>query len=107
MKYYAKNIVSAEQFTDDFTPEGVIKAPEIFIENVLVESIKKSIDRDNMFLLKLSNPGEMKEELKKLFKVPYAFEWIKKGDYVVTFANKRNFVESKKDFEDNYTEVQF
>lgn len=105
-KLYTNRLIHAEQFTDDCTPEGVIKADPEFIEKVLVESTKKEVRKSGAYLYKLPKPDESDYEVAALFKVPYPFAWIHKGDYVVTsLQSGYSRVESKKLFEADYKEI--
>lgn len=103
---YSKYIVSAEQFTDDFTPNGVCDAPVEFIEKVLVPSMIKEVKSAGAFIYKLPKPDESDYEISALFKTPYPFNWIHKGDYVVINSSGYGRVVSKIEFEREYKEIK-
>lgn len=105
MKTYATNIVTAEQFTDDYTPKGVKLADDKYKIAVLVPSLYEELKDEAMYCYVYPRPAHFQKEVSKLFgeKVPSA--WIKKGDYIIHYK-KWDEVESKENFERSYKQVQ-
>jgi len=104
-KIYSKEIVEAEQFTDDYTPDGVLLADEGFIKKVLAKSLYESRGDKVFYLFKLPKPNDVNKDIALLFGVPYPFEWIEKGDYVLTYSNGYACVEKKQYFEHHYKQI--
>lgn len=105
MKKYAKYIVTAEQFTDDHTPEGVKIADDKYKKAVLVPSLYDELKDEAMYCYVYPRPAHFQKEVSKLFGEKVPATWIKKGDYIIHYE-KWDEVESKKIFEKNYKEVQ-
>ena len=105
-KLFAKEIYKAEQFTEDFTPDGVMVADDVFIQNVLVPSVREKLKDKKMYLYKLPKPNSEDENTVRYFNVPFAFDWIKHGDYVVTSNTGYSIAVNKSKFEQDYKEIQ-
>lgn len=105
-KVYTNSPVIAEQFTDSCTPAGVMVADSEFIQRVLVPSLQKQYEGKEIFLFKLPQPSTSNKEVAELFNVPCPFEWIHKGDYVLTYPSGYARVESRESFERDYQEIE-
>jgi hypothetical protein len=105
-KFYTNNPIAAEQFTDDYFPAGVTIADPEFIQKVLVPSLQEEYKNSKIYLFKYPQPSTTDKEVAELFKVPYPFTWIHKGDYVLTYSSGYSRVESKESFERDYFEVE-
>lgn len=105
-RVYTNNVVIAEQFTDDCTPEGVRVADSEFILKVLVPSVREQYKGKEIFLFKYPYPSTINKEVAEIFNVPYPFAWIKKGDYVLTYPSGYATVETRESFERDYQEIQ-
>lgn len=104
-KLYTNRIVTMEQFTDDFTPKGVMIADPIF-RTVLVPSLQKALEDSIIYLFKYPKPDISDREVAKLYNVPFPFTWIHKGDYVVTSTSGYSRVVTKEEFERDYKEIE-
>jgi len=105
-RVYTNNAVIAEQFTDNCTPAGVTVADSEFIQKVLVPSLQEQYGGKEIFLFKFPQPSTTNKEVAELFNVPYPFEWIHKGDYVLTYPSGYARVESMQSFERDYQEIK-
>lgn len=105
-KVYTDNPVIAEQFTDQCMPEGVMAAPDEFIEKVLVGSLRYEAKEKGAYIFKYPKPSDCNKEVAELFGVPFSFDWIKKGDYVLTYPSGYARVEAKESFDRDYQEIE-
>jgi hypothetical protein len=101
---YSNRIITAEQFTDDYTPEHVFPATEEYLK-VLTPGIRIEIT-NQAYVFIFPFPSETDKEVQKLLQAPKPFMWIKKGDYVITNPSGYQKAEEQSSFEENYTKIK-
>jgi hypothetical protein len=85
--------VRVEQFTDDFIPEGVIKAPDEILD--ILAFFQKDSSGDN-YIYKVPFPSSEDLDFAECCVVDYPFQHINKGDYVVTLTDVYSCVMNEK-----------
>lgn len=106
IRIYTDRIVSAVQFTDTYTPPGVMIAEDHIVNNVLVPSVRDELMGRDIFLYKLPKPNEWNIEVAQVVGSPFPFDWIRHGDYVVTYPSGYSRAIEKEVFERDYQEIQ-
>jgi hypothetical protein len=75
--------VKVEQYTEFNIPDGVVDAGEEFMGLFYMDKQDNTVYK----LFKLPKPGAGDKELANRLGVPYAFNWIELGDYVVSYSD--------------------
>lgn len=95
--------IAAEQFTDDCTPEGVILAPGEFLK--LIDDFQLPLG-EPIYIFKTTSPDETDYGMGNFLNAPYPFQWIEKGDYVVTHWGGYSIVITEKSFQRDYSHIE-
>jgi hypothetical protein len=90
--------LSVVQFTDDFIPEGVIKAPDEILD--VIAFFKKENTSEVHYIYKVPIPSAVDLEFAECFDVAFPFQFINKGDYVVSLSGIYSCVMKKEELFD-------
>ena len=93
---YPRTLLTAEQFTDECTPDGVITLPKEFFD--LVDDSHLDLSSKENYIYKIPFPEDHDKKLANSIKAQYPFQWIEKGDYVITRLDGYSFVETDRVF---------
>lgn len=74
--------IRIEQFTDDFIPEGVIKAPEEIGD--MLAFFQKEKTSEVQYIYKVPIPSRNDLEFTECWDVTFPFQYINKGDFIVS-----------------------
>ena len=102
-KLYTKNTIVAEQFTDYCIPDGVIIAPEEFRN--LIDDFQLP-PGEVIYIFRAESSDSTDCLIGNFLNAPYPFQWIEKGDYVVTDVDNYSFVLTEKAFERDFRHVE-
>jgi hypothetical protein len=96
--------VKVEQFTDDCIPDGVIEATDEILDVIVFLQKRKS--SEGYYIYKVPFPSHADIEFAEYFNIDHPFQWIKKGDYIVTFTGTYSYVIDEKRFLRDYMPIE-
>ena len=86
--------LSVVQFTDDFIPEGVIKAPDEILD--VIAFFQKENTSEVHYIYKVPIPSATDLEFAECYGVAFPFQYINKGDYILSLSGVYSFVVKEK-----------
>jgi hypothetical protein len=87
-----RTLLTGEQFTDYCTPDGVINVPKELFNHVT--DIYPDLFASKIYIYKIPYPNESDKNLAYSLNAPYPFQWIQKGDFIITLLDGYSFVEN-------------
>lgn len=103
-KLYTNSTITAEQFTDECTPEGVIPAPKEFMD--LFADFQPGIVGSGFYMYEIPYPDDDDKLYASYLNAPYPFYPIEKGDYVITQNGGYSTVIPEKVFKREYFQIE-
>lgn len=86
--------IRIERFTDDFIPEGVLKAPDEILDVIAFFQTEKT--SEVQYVYKVPFPSTKDHEFAECYDVEFPFQYISKGDYIISLSGVYSCVVTEK-----------
>jgi hypothetical protein len=104
----SKNILRTrlrvEQFTDDLIPEGVIKAPDEILDIIAFFQKEKTSEVQYIYIVPIPSLKDL--EFAEYYDIAFPFQYINKGDYVVSLSGIYSCVITKEELQHVYMDLE-
>lgn len=102
-KYVKKSdIVDVVQFNGEHKDVVVAKEEH---RNLLINSYKERLKDVKLFVYIAPKPNSSDIKVANILNISKPFDWIKIGDYIITYCNGYSTVERKEYFDRDYVEI--